>query len=195
VEHPEVPDVAHHHDKSGTSNKDLSVDSNLRQVVVDDPDRFIDSDPQSKFYDLTNRLETAFCDLHSVLGINVKQPDIEAMQRMISGGMPLSFIIQNMQVIYQKKLDENDRIRRFTYYEDAISKAWDKELLKKEATPPPVPSGKNQQPRNKSSYKPTGKPKLPVHKPTETVTDEEYEEILRKVREREAASKAVEVRR
>lgn len=189
VAHPEGTDMAHQVDKSGPSNKDLSVDSNLRQVVVvDEADRFIDSDPHSKFVDLTNRLEAAYCELHGVLGMYVRQKEIQAMKRMITGGMPLSFIIRNMQEIYKLKQEADDPVRGFVYYESVIGSAWEKELLKKEAAPPPVPPGKNQQQNKRTSYSPRGsnKPKLPVYKGDDEQgpSDEEYEAILQRARAR-----------
>lgn len=69
-------------------------------------------------------LEKEYCKLHRKLDIHLKPKEIMAMEQLISGGVPLEFIVTNMKQMYQKKTEAGEKVTSFSYYSDAINDSW-----------------------------------------------------------------------
>jgi predicted transcriptional regulator len=140
----EMPD---HPDKNVRSNKDITVDITKNSCSSSPLD-------EKEIMNRLLELEESFSQIHGVLPMHINTKDIAAMKRVIAGGIPVPFIIQCMSQIYQQKLEENDEIRRFSYYPKAIEKAWQKELEKRSpVSPVPVQIDQFRDRRNKKQEK------------------------------------------
>lgn len=83
------------------------------------------------------QLEDEYCQLHAVASWHITPKDTACMLSMIAGGMPVPFIVENMRKIYAERLKMGRKINSFSYYEQPLGQAWEKER----SITTPVPSG------------------------------------------------------
>lgn len=65
-----------------------------------------------------------YCSLHDKLDLHIKPHDREQMMDLACSGIPLEFILETMQKLFENKESKGEKIRGFGYYPPVIKDAW-----------------------------------------------------------------------
>lgn len=84
------------------------------------------------------RILNAYCKIHNKLDINIKPKERSAMDQLSKSGIPTEFVIDCMDKMCRKKIDEGEKISTFLYYPDAIKDAWSRNTTVVEFKPKKV---------------------------------------------------------
>lgn len=65
-----------------------------------------------------------YCSLHGKLDLHIKPKDRDLMMELACSGIPLEFIAETMQKLFDSKTSKGEHIRSFSYYPPIIKDAW-----------------------------------------------------------------------
>ncbi|ETT53150.1 putative prophage replication protein O [Paenibacillus sp. FSL R7-269] len=72
--------------------------------------------------EIYEEIEREYCSLHNKKSLN--QNDKELIDKLINIGIPAHFIIQRMKETYTKKIERDETVNSFAYYERPILDSW-----------------------------------------------------------------------
>lgn len=127
--------------KSRQSAKTLTVSENEYTTVSENADTPVsknaDQEIHSFINNITNNTNTTkepylilleeYCSLHKKFEYHLKREEREAMRKIVTSEMDLSFIIESMKTVFKSKLDEGSPVTSFLYYDRVIPDIWQRE--------------------------------------------------------------------